>query len=226
MNVTVPSIIQFNLPLQLACPKPTEERNMKRDEVRLLVTTGSGQIDHTTFNQLTSFLQRGDVLVVNTSATIAAALPVSLPGGQQGRLHLSTKLNSREWLIEIREITGNKTIRWRRGEPGMVFQLPSGVNITLKERFYKDQKWLQLWVAEFNVHQSLATYLAAHARPIQYEKLDRQYPLSYYQTFFSFYPGSAEMPSAGRGFTADLIENILKKELYLLLFFYIPGYPA
>ena len=92
MNVIAPSVIQFDLPPQLACPKPTEERNMKRDEVRLLVTTGSGQIHHTTFNHLTSFLQNGDVLVVNTSATIAAALPVSLPGGQQGRLHLSTKL--------------------------------------------------------------------------------------------------------------------------------------
>ncbi|MEP6596835.1 MAG: S-adenosylmethionine:tRNA ribosyltransferase-isomerase, partial [Ginsengibacter sp.] len=65
-------------------------------------------------------------------------------------------------------------------------------------------------VAEFNVNQSLGKYLAAHARPIQYEKLDQQYPLSYYQTFFSFHPGSSEMPSAGRGFTADLIEAILK----------------
>ena len=109
MKVVAPSIIQFDLPQQLACPQPTEERNMKRDEVRLLVTTGTGQIRHTTFKHLTSFLENGDVLVVNTSATIPSALPISLPGGLQGRLHLSTKLKNREWLIEIREITGNKT---------------------------------------------------------------------------------------------------------------------
>ena len=211
MNVIAPSIIQFDLPRQLACPKPTEERNMKRDDVRLLVTTGSGQIHHTTFNHLASFLQKGDVLVVNTSATIAAALPVSLPGGRQGRLHLSTRLNDREWLVEIREITGNKTIRWQGGEKRMAFQLPSDADVTLKQRFYKNEQGLHLWIAEFNVHQSLGTYLAAHARPIQYEKLDRQYPLSYYQTFFSFHPGSSEMPSAGRGFTSDLIESILRK---------------
>src|SRR5687767_12799628 len=149
MNVAAPSIIQFDLPVQLACPKPTEERNMKRDEVRLLVTTGSGQIHHTTFNQLTSFLQKGDVLVVNTSATIAGALPVTLPGGGQGRLHLSTTLKAREWLVEIREITANKTIRWKGGEKGMVFRLPAGANVTLNERFYKDEQLLHLWIAEF-----------------------------------------------------------------------------
>jgi len=211
MNIIAPCIIQFDLPQQLACPKPTEQRNMKRDEVRLLVTTGSGEIHHTAFNHLTSFLQKGDVLVVNTSATIAAALPVSLPGGKQGRLHLSTRLNDREWLIEIREITGNKTIRWHGGEKGMILQLSSGADVALKQGFYKNKQWLHLWIAEFNLYQSLGTYLTAYASPIQYEKLDRQYPLSYYQTFFSFHPGSSEMPSAGRGFTADLMENILRK---------------
>jgi S-adenosylmethionine:tRNA ribosyltransferase-isomerase len=215
MNVITRSIIQFLLPPQLACPKPTEERNLARDEVRLLVTTGSGQIEHSIFNDFTSFLQKGDVLVVNTSATIPAALPVSLPDRRQGRLHISTKLNDRKWLIEIREITGNKTKRWHEGKEGMVFQLPSSVAVTLKQRFYKNEQWLHLWVAEFNLHQSMQNYLSVNATPIQYEKLDRQYPLSYYQTFFSFHPGSSEMPSAGRGFTPGLIERLLKKGVAL-----------
>ena len=73
MNVTTSSIIQFDLPPHLACPKPTEDRNIKRDEVRLLVTTNSGGIEHSTFNHLSTFLQKGDVLVVNTSATIPSA---------------------------------------------------------------------------------------------------------------------------------------------------------
>jgi len=215
MNTMTLPIMEFDLPLQLACPKPTEERNLRRDEVRLLVTTKAGTIEHTTFNQLPSFLQKGDVLVVNTSATIAAALPVSLPGGRQGKLHISTKLNDRKWLIEIREITGNKTIRWHEGEEEMVFQLPLAAHVTLKHRFYKNEQWLNLWVAEFNTYQPMQAWLAENARPIQYEKLDRQYPLSYYQTFFSFHPGSSEMPSAGRGFTSELIERLLKKGVIL-----------
>lgn len=211
MNAITQSIVQFDLPPHLSCPIPTEERHIGRDEVRLLVTSNSGETEHTTFNHLPTFLQRGDVLVVNTSATIAAALPVSLPGGKQGRLHLSTKLSDRKWLIEIREITGNKTRRWHGGVQGMTFHLPSTSGVTLKQRFYSNEQWLDLWVAEFNLHQPMQQYLAANASPIQYEKLDRRYPLSYYQTFFSFHPGSSEMPSAGRAFTPRLIESLVKK---------------
>ena len=215
MNAIAKSIIQFDLPGHLACPKPTEERNLLRDEVRLLVTTGNGQNDHTTFRHLDRYLQLGDVLVVNTSATVAAALPITLPNGRKGRVHLSTQLNAREWLIEIREISGNKTIRWKEGKAGMIFQLPAAADIALRQRFYNNRQWLDLWVAEFSTNQPPQAYLAEHARPIQYEKLDASYPLSYYQTFFSFHPGSAEMPSAGRGFTADLIERLLKKGVVL-----------
>jgi len=215
MNVITSSIIQFDLPKHLACPLPTEERNMERDEVRLLVTTNSGQTAHTTFNQLPGFLQKGDVLIVNTSATVPSALPVSLPGDKQGRLHVSTKLNNNEWLIEIREVTGNKTSRWHEGEEAMTLQLPLSQTVILKKKFYKNDHWLHLWIAEFNVNQPLQKYLSANAQPIQYEKLDRQYPLSYYQAFFSFHPGSAEMPSAGRGFTKNLVERLLKKGIVL-----------
>lgn len=211
MNAITSSIIQFDVPQQLTCPKPTEERNLERDEVRLLVTSKTGQIVHSTFNHFPSFLQKGDVLVVNTSATVAAALPIKLPGQRQGKLHVSTKLNEQKWLVEIREMTGNKTVRWKEGEEGLVLQLPSNAEVILKQRFYKNRHWLNLWLADFNVHQPMAEYLAVNARPIQYEKLDRLYPLSYYQTFFSFHPGSSEMPSAGRGFTTGVIERLLKK---------------
>ncbi len=218
MNIITHSTIHFELPEHLACPKPTEERNLKRDEVRLLVTTGAGQIEHTTFTQLGAYLRAGDVLVVNTSATIASALPVLLPHGGQGRLHLSNKMNGQEWLIEIREVVGNKTVRWKNGEAGMVFQLPSAGNITLKQKFYRNQQWLDLWIADFQVEQPVNTYLAAHALPIQYEKLNNPYPLTYYQTWFSFHPGSAEMPSASRGFTTDLVNKLMNKGVILAPF--------
>lgn len=215
MIKTAPSIIQFDLPAHLSCPKPTEERKLRRDEVRLLVTDKACQTEHTTFNHLPSFLNSGDVLVVNTSATIASALPVLLPGGQEGRLHISTKLTDEKRLIEVREVRGNKTIRWKQGAAGMVLQLAPDATVTLKQKFYNNNQWLHLWIADFKTDQSLKTWQAANAKPIQYEKLDRQYPLSYYQTFFSFHPGSAEMPSAGRGFTPELVEMLLKKGVVL-----------
>jgi S-adenosylmethionine:tRNA ribosyltransferase-isomerase len=211
MKLLERQIIQFELPSELSCPLPTEERKIERDEVRLLVTTNHGEVHHSTFKFLPDWLQKGDVLVVNTSATIPAALPVSLPGKKTGRLHLSTRLTHSKWLIEIREITGNKTKRWHEGEPGMIFQLSSGAYVILEKRFYNNNQWLDLWVAELHTPQPLQSYLELNARPIQYDKLDRLYPLSYYQTFFSVRPGSSEMPSAGRGFTKTLVERLLNK---------------
>lgn len=213
MNATS-SIIQFELPEYLACPIPTEDRHISRDEVRLLVTTASGAIEHTSFKHVDQYLQAGDVLVVNTSATRASALPVSLPSGRQGMVHVSSKVvNDWEWLVEIREITDDKTIRWNNGDEEMRLQLPGEAEIILRKRFYSDNQRIGLWVAEFKIKQepNVESYLAKHAQPIQYQKLNERYPLSYYQTFFSFHSGSAEMPSAGRGFTPSLIEKLLKK---------------
>jgi S-adenosylmethionine:tRNA ribosyltransferase-isomerase len=207
----ISEIIQFTLPEHLACPKPTEERGIGRDEVRLLVTTGSAEIEHTTFSHLDKYLQTGDILVVNTSAMRASALPVSLPGGRKGMVHVSNRLNAREWLIEIREIRENKTIRWKEGEEEMRFHLPDEASVILRKRFYKDRQLLDLWVAEFATKPDPEAYLAKYAQPIRYNKLNERYPLSYYQTFFSLHPGSSEMPSAGRGFTRALVERLLKK---------------
>ena len=207
----ISTMIQFTLPEHLACPKPTEERNIGRDEVRLLMTTGSGEIEHTSFSHLDKYLQAGDILLVNTSAMRPSALPVSLTRGRKGMVHVSNRLNSREWLIEIREIRESKTIRWKEGEEEMLFQLPDEATVSLRKRFYKDRQLLDLWVAEFATNLEPEAYLAKNAQPIQYNKLNERYPLSYYQTFFSLHPGSSEMPSAGRGFTRALVERLLKK---------------
>ncbi|MEQ9439407.1 MAG: S-adenosylmethionine:tRNA ribosyltransferase-isomerase [Cyclobacteriaceae bacterium] len=209
-------IIQFDLPEHLVCPKPTEDRGVSRDDVRLLVTSGSGLVDHATFKQLDQYLTAGDVLVVNTSATVASALPILLPNRRVGRVHLSNRVKEREWLVEIREVSQNRTMRWKEGEVGMRFPLPGSAELVLKKRYYKNHQWLDLWVAELRSQEPWKEYLQSQAQPIQYEKLDKRYPLEYYQTYFSFHPGSAEMPSAGRGFTGELVEKLLAKGVSLV----------
>jgi S-adenosylmethionine:tRNA ribosyltransferase-isomerase len=205
------STIQFELPQRLACPKPTEERGIARDQVRLLVTTGGGEIDHVLFRDIDRYLVEGDVLVVNLSATRPSAFRIPLPGMRSGVVHFSNKIRDRQWLIEIREIAGCKTIRWKDGKEGLAFQLPEEASITLKKRFYGDREQLNLWIAEFHSKKEQETFMAEYAQPIQYDKINESYPLDYYQTFFSVRPGSAEMPSAGRPFTQDVVENLLRK---------------
>lgn len=212
MNLLETSI-QFELPDLLGCPKPTELRNIARDEVRLLVTTGAGQISHTVFNKVHQYLQKGDVLVVNTSATRASAFHVGLPDKRKGMLHFSTRLNNADWLVEIREIKGDKTIRWKGGEEEMIFNLYAGSSVKLKRRFYEERKFLHLWIVEFNSRneQEHEAYMAKYGQPIKYDKLSEPFPLDYYQTFFSTTPGSSEMPSAGRGFTENLVAKLMEK---------------
>ena len=204
-------IIQFNLPDKLACPKPTEERGIARDEVRLLVTDNNGEVEHSQFKNFADYLNEGDVLVVNTSATQPAAFPVILPNGKNGVMHFSSKINEREWLVEIREIKGNRNVRWRDGLIDMVLKLPANTTIKLKSKFYDNRELLHLWKAEVETEEDLQQYFSKNGSPIRYQSLDQFYPIEYFQTIFSFHSGSSEMPSAGRGFTRNLVNKLLNK---------------
>jgi S-adenosylmethionine:tRNA ribosyltransferase-isomerase len=67
--------LEFELPARLEAGEPPEARGLARDEVRLLVSSlAAGTISHGHFRDLAGWLDAGDVLVVNTSGTINAAL--------------------------------------------------------------------------------------------------------------------------------------------------------
>ena len=51
--------------------------------------------------------------------------------------------------------------------------------------------------------------IAEHARPISYGYLNGSFPISAYQTIFALCPGSAEMPSAARPFSAELVARLV-----------------
>lgn len=211
------SPIHFELPQQLACPLPTEERGIARDEVRLLVSNHDGDdIQHRKFKELADYLTEGDVLVVNDSATVAAALPIRLENDQAARLHLSTQLDDRHWLAEIRAVHSNQSKRWREGTAGQSFDLPGGGQATLIAPYYQDTRQLHLWKISLKLPLSWQEYLHQYGSPIKYQNLDRVYPLDYYQTFFSTIPGSAEMPSAARGFTANMVESLVLKGIQII----------
>jgi S-adenosylmethionine:tRNA ribosyltransferase-isomerase len=63
----------------------------------------------------------------------------------------------------------------------------------------------RLWLSRVSGPLPLREFLAAHGHPIRYGYVPREWPLEHYQTVFATEPGSAEMPSAGRPFTTELI---------------------
>ena len=68
--------LDFVLPPELEASEPPEARGLARDEVRLLVSyREDDHIEHTRFRDIGRFLKAGDLLVINTSGTMNAALP-------------------------------------------------------------------------------------------------------------------------------------------------------
>jgi S-adenosylmethionine:tRNA ribosyltransferase-isomerase len=194
--VTV-AALDFELPYELAAREPAEARGLRRDEVRLLVTRAGQAPAHHVFADLPSLLAPGDLVVVNNSATIPAALDARFDDdGTPVRVHVSSVQEDCTWLVELRQGLAPFT----GGRAGQVLDLPGAVMVLLRP--YTER----LWVA--TAPGPLIEYTARHGRPIRYDYTDRDWPLSTYQNIFSTEPGSAEMPSAGRPFTGEVLAGL------------------
>lgn len=198
----------FTLPDGLSATEPSEARGLARDEVRLLVTA-EGLQRHTVFRELPRFLNAGDLVVVNTSATVPAALDGRRDDGRTVKVHVSGPVSGNDWIVELRRPGGGRIGDGRCGE---VITLADGVHARLRWA-YPDvgpSRGSRLWQATFTVSDLLA-YLGAVGRPITYDYMRGQWPLSAYQTIFARHPGSAEMPSAGRPFSPAVLTELVQR---------------
>lgn len=190
--------------------EPPEARGLRRDEVRLMVSR-PGSLEHLRFRQLTSALRAGDLLVVNASGTLKAALPGRRTFGMRVEVHLSTLLPGGLWVVEVRQSAPDGSRPLRLGMAGEVVRLPEGARASLVAPYpFAGDLFARsrLWTAALELPVPLMEYLERHGRPIRYQYVPRAWPVSCYQTIFATEPGSAEMPSAGRPFTAELVEEL------------------
>ncbi|MCB8983390.1 MAG: S-adenosylmethionine:tRNA ribosyltransferase-isomerase [Ardenticatenaceae bacterium] len=207
------STLDFELPPDLEAAEPPEARGLARDHVRLMVSHyGDDAIAHARFYQLADYLEAGDVLVINTSATLPAALPAHRrAAGMPVNLHLSTQLAADLWVVELRR--GSDP--FLQAQPGEIVDLPAGGTAVLlapyRPAFHHQAAGTRLWVARLALPQATHAYLEAHGSPIHYRYVTKSWPLAYYQTAYASEPGSAEMPSAGRAFTPQLITRLVAK---------------
>ena len=203
----------FTLPPDLEAAEPPEARGLSRDAVRLMVSHyETDMVAHTQFTRIADHLTAGDVLVINTSGTLPAALPATRADGSALELHLSTHLPADLWLVEPRTITDKGTLPFPAVNAGDVLNLPDGGSVTLHTPYRHHARISpRLWVASVNVPIALSTYLQQHGFPIRYGYVKQAWPIEAYQTVYVTEAGSAEMPSAGRAFTTDLITRLVAK---------------
>ena len=189
----------FNRPEELAADRPAEAQERPRDAGRLLVSDGEGH-HHARFLDLPRFLQAGDLLVVNRSATLPASLPAR---GLEGSFmfNLSTDYGAGLWLAEPRRSAA---------KPGPVPGLQSGSLITVsgqEARLAAPYPGIpRLWFVQFT--GDVQHLMRKAGRPIRYGYLQGEYDLGIYQTLFAAYPGSAEMPSAAYPFTRRVLSGL------------------
>lgn len=209
-----PGRVRFTLPPQLEAAAPPEARGITRDAVRMMVAyRADHRLEHATFSDLPRFLDAGDIVVVNTSGTLAAAVdahahspaPDAPDVGDGLSVHLSTRLPADLWVVELRQ-DGKP---FAGGRPGMVLALPGDGAVEILAPYARSRG--RLWVASVRLPSPLLTYLAVHGRPIRYGYVQGDWPISMYQNVYATEPGSAEMPSAGRPFTPEVITRLVAK---------------
>ncbi|RFS87115.1 S-adenosylmethionine:tRNA ribosyltransferase-isomerase [Actinomadura spongiicola] len=199
--------VDFTLPTALEAHEPPEARGRTRDGVRLLVSRrATGEITHHEFRDLPDLLDPGDLLVVNTSSTLPAAVRLD-----RISVHFSTPVpgaDDRLWLVELRRITGKASKPYTGGCAGEWIPLPGGATLTLVGRHGKSER---LWEARLST--DVVPYLRRHGTPIRYGYVRRDWPTAAYQTVFAHdrSTGSAEMPSAARPFTPELVTRLVAR---------------
>ena len=186
----------FRLPVAGETPVLGWCGGLTRDAVRMLVAAPD-LLAHRRVLDLPDVLHPGDLLVVNTSATLPAAV---------GPVRVSTQLDDGDWVVEVRR-PGNDGPAGTT--PGAVLQLPGGVDLHVRGPHPAGQ--VRLWRATPHPATDRSAYLTEHGRPVTYPYVDGDWPLESRQNVYATVPGSAEMPSAGRPLTERVLVALMAR---------------
>jgi S-adenosylmethionine:tRNA ribosyltransferase-isomerase len=212
--------LDFELGPELEANEPPEARGLARDEVRLLVSHyRDDRVMHTQFRHIGDFVRPGDALVINTSGALRAALHARRADDTPLELHLSTQLPADLWIVELRQPAKGATKPYYWATSGEDLRLRGGGTARLLVPYRADQRGqagqqverVRLWVASLYLPLPLDQYLARYGFPIRYPYVTSEWPISYYQTVYVTEMGSAEMPSAGRAFTPELLTGLVAR---------------
>jgi S-adenosylmethionine:tRNA ribosyltransferase-isomerase len=214
-TIGIAPLTHFTPPGERTAPSPAEARGIARDAVRLLVA-GAGGVDHVHFHDIADHLEPGDLVVVNASQTVAGQVDARSSDGDDVVVHVAMDLRDGTWVVELRtspdaaravlDARVGRTLRLR----------DATATLTLVEPYPREGSsptgtGNRLWRAVHDGDEPLRDVLDRIGRPISYGYLDRQYDLVDYQTIFGTTPGSAEMPSAARPFTPEVVTRLVSR---------------
>lgn len=193
------SDFDYELPPEFIAQTPIEPRDTSR---LLVLDRQTGEIEHAVFRDLGSFLNPGDLLVLNETRVIPARLfAKKLPGGGRIELLLLRRLDEITWEV----LVGGQGMK-----VGRRFALDNGAveaqGVSLQgevievldgpRRLVRFDQPIEASLPRLG-HVPLPPYI--HAPLMDPER---------YQTVYARTPGSAAAPTAGLHFTPQLIERL------------------
>ena len=213
--------LSFTLPDSLAAKEPPERRGLARDQVRLMVLDRDGNTQHSQFNQLDKFLQPGDLLVFNASRTLPAVLKGQEVGTCQFiEVRLAHQQADGSWLALLLCDT-SQALKPPAEDPTESNLFSCGLSTDMRIDFgqgltatveAQDKRIHRLWRLRFSLSGTdLVNKLHQIGQPVRYSYVSAPWDLDYYQTVYASVPGSAEMPSAGRAFTWELLFKLKRR---------------
>jgi len=220
-KLDISPLTTFAPPGNRTAPSPAEARGLRRDDVRLLVAHGD-RLTHARFGDLADQLEPGDLVVVNASQTVAGEVDAVLAGhgASNGEVvvHVATDLRDGSWVVEVRTAPDAAwaVLDAAAGQSLTLTGVGERAVLTLLEPYPREDSsptgtGNRLWRAGYAGESDLPALLARVGRPIAYGYLDRRYPIDDYRTIFGTTPGSAEMPSAARPFTPEVVTRLVSR---------------
>ena len=204
-TIVAPPTVAFSLPPELHASAPPERRGVARDRVRLLVVDRrTGAVSHSRFDRLDEQLRPGDLLVLNASRTLPAALRGVTSEGGRVEVRLAERRADGKWLALA--LCGELVPCGREVEAGLEIDFGGGLGALVEGRD-AERPWFH--VLAFSVGGERFVELVYRlGSPVRYEYVASPWPLEDYQTVYAGEPGSAEMPSAGRAFTWERLLSL------------------
>lgn len=192
------STYRYHLPPELIAQYPPK----KRDDCRLLcLNRQSGETVNYHFNDITSYLQNGDVLVINTSKVIPARLTGRKESGAAVEVLLLRELEEGLWECLVKP--GN---RLKKGA-GIIFS--DDLQGTIAEH---DKEGIRR--VEFHYKKDFWQILNKIGKmplPPYIKRDSEQQDFLDYQTVYASEKGSAAAPTAGLHFTPEILHELQNK---------------
>ena len=186
----------YELPEERIAQTPAEPR----DSSRLLVyDRKTKQIENKIFTQITDYLKRGDLLVVNNTKVIPARMYAKTAHGGLVEILLLKRYDLQTWEVLMRP--------GKKGKIGAKMTVSDELSFTVKDITPTGER-----IVEFDFEGSFEDVLSRVGTmplpPYIKEKLENQ---ARYNTVYSKIDGSAAAPTAGLHFTSELLQKLKEK---------------